>query len=129
MARPKKDAPVNLAERVSLTVGAIERLTCPEGKQQAFLRDSEAPGLRVRVTAAGAKSFVFESKLNRQTVRRTIGDVRSWSIEQARTEARRLAVVLDNGQDPRELERQQQAEREAQQAAAAVNAVTVGEAW
>ncbi|MDH1813896.1 tyrosine-type recombinase/integrase [Comamonas aquatica] len=129
MARPKKDAPVNLAERVSLTVGTIERLTCPEGKQQAFLRDSEVPGLRVRVTSAGAKAFVYEAKLNRQTIRRTIGDVRSWTIEQARTEARRLAVTLDAGQDPREIERQQQATRAAQKAAAAVKAITVAEAW
>lgn len=129
MARPKKDALVNLAERVSLTVGAIERLTCPEGKQQAFLRDSEAPGLRVRVTAAGAKSFVYEAKLNRQTIRRTIGDVKLWSIEQARTEARRLAVVLDNGQDPRELERQQQAAQAAAKAEATAQALTVGEIW
>ena len=29
----------------------------------------------MRVTAAGAKSFVYEAKLNRQTIRRTIGDV------------------------------------------------------
>lgn len=129
MARPKKDAPVNLAERVSLTVGAVERLTCPEGKQQAFLRDSEAPGLRVRVTAAGAKSFVYEAKLNRQTIRRTIGDVKLWSIEQARTEARRLAVVLDNGQDPRELERQQRAAQAVAKAEAAAQALTVGEVW
>lgn len=129
MARPKKDAPVNLAERVSLTVGTIERLTCPPGKQQVFMRDSEVPGLRVRVTAAGAKAFVYEAKLNRQTIRRTIGDVKLWSIEQARTEARRLAVTLDAGQDPRELERQQQAARAAQKAAAALKAVTVAEAW
>jgi hypothetical protein len=52
------------------------------------MRDTEAPALRVRCTAAGAKSFVFEKKLNRQTIRRTIGDVRSWPIEQARAEAR-----------------------------------------
>ena len=129
MARPKKSAAPDLAERVNLTAGVIERLACPAGKTQAFLRDSEAPGLRVRVTAAGAKSFVFEAKLNRQTIRRTIGDVRAWSIEQARTEARRLAVVLDNGQDPREIERQQQAEKAAQAAAATAQAVTVGEAW
>jgi hypothetical protein len=76
MARPKKSEAPNLAERVNLTAGAIERLTCPPGKQQAFMRDTEAPSLRVRVTAAGAKSFVFEAKLNRQTIRRTIGDVR-----------------------------------------------------
>ena len=125
MARPKKTEAPDLAERVNLTAGAIERLTCPPGKQQAFMRDSEAPGLRVRVTAAGAKSFVYESKLNRQTIRRTIGDVKAWSIEQARTEARRLAVVLDGGQDPRELERQQQADKAAAKAVTAVQAVTV----
>ena len=129
MARPKKSDAPDLAERVNLTAGAIERLTCPAGKQQAFMRDSEAPGLRVRVTAAGAKSFVYEAKLNRQTIRRTIGDVKLWSIEQARTEARRLAVVLDNGQDPREIARQQQAEKAAAKAAATAEALTVGEVW
>ena len=129
MARPKKTDTPDIAERINLTAGAIERLTCPAGKQQAFMRDSEAPGLRVRVTAAGAKSFVYEAKLNRQTIRRTIGDVKLWSIEQARTEARRLAVVLDNGQDPREIARQQHAEKAAAKATAAVQAVTVGEVW
>ena len=129
MARPKKTDTPDIAERINLTAGAIERLTCPAGKQQAFMRDSEAPGLRVRVTAAGAKSFVYEAKLNRQTIRRTIGDVKLWSIEQARTEARRLAVVLDNGQDPREIERQQQADKATAKAAAAVQAATVGEVW
>ena len=129
MARPRKTDAPDLSERVNLTAGTIERLTCPDGKQQAFMRDSEAPGLRVRVTAAGAKSFVYEAKLNRQTIRRTIGDVKLWSIEQARTEARRLAVVLDNGQDPRELERQQQAERAAAKAAATAKALTVGDVW
>ncbi len=136
MARPKKTDTPDIAERINLTAGAIERLTCPPQKQQAFMRDSEAPGLRVRVTAAGAKSFVYEAKLNRQTIRRTIGDVKLWSIEQARTEARRLAVVLDSGQDPREIERQQQATQAADKAAAAakveadkVAALTVGEVW
>ena len=129
MARPKKSEAPDLADRVNLTAGAIERVTCPAGKQQAFMRGSEAPGLRVRVTAAGAKSFVYEAKLDRQTIRRTIGDVKLWSIEQARTEARRLAVVLDNGQDPREIERQQQADKAAAKATAAVQAVTVGEVW
>lgn len=129
MARPKKSDAPDLSERVTLTEGAIERLTCPAGKLQAFMRDTEAPGLRVRVTAAGAKSFVFEAKLNRQTIRRTIGDVRSWTIPQARTEARRLAVVLDNGQDPRELERQQQERNAATAADESARAVTVGEAW
>jgi len=130
MARPKKNEAPDTTQRVSLTLGVIERLTCrTDQKAQAFLRDSQVPGLRVRVTNTGAKSFVFESKLNRQTIRRTIGDVRVWSIEQARAEARRLAVVLDNGLDPREIERQQAADKAARAAAAAAHAVTVGDAW
>ena len=100
------------------------------------MRDLKAPGLRVRVTAAGARSFVFEAKLNRQTIRRTIGDVRAWSIEQARQEANRLRVTLDAGTDPREVERQQAADKAAQAVAVAAQAaareraaVTVGEVW
>lgn len=110
MTRPSKSTPLDLTQTHDLAVGVIERLTCPNGNTQIFLRDGKTPGLRVRVTTTGTKSFVFEAKLNRQTVRRTIGDVRSWTIDQARTEARRLAVILDNGQDPREIERQRQQE-------------------
>ena len=130
MARPKKSAAPDLSEAQELTAGAIERLTCPTGKQQAFMRDTKAPGLRVRVTAAGAKSYVFEAKLNRQTIRRTLGDVRTLSIEDARDAARTLAkTVKTDKQDPREVQRQQQAAQAASKAAAAVQAVTVGEVW
>jgi integrase len=129
MARPKKSDAPDLGEAHDLTAGLIERLVCPVGKTQVFLRDTKAPGLRVRVTTAGAKSFVFEAKLNRQTIRRTIGDVRAWGIEAARTEANRLRVTLDGGTDPREVERQQEAAKAAVIAAAAVQAVTVGDIW
>ena len=129
MARPSKSTPLDLTQTHDLTVGAIERLSCPEGKAQAFLRDTKAPALRVRVTPAGAKSFVFEAKLNRQTVRRTIGDVRSWTIEAARTEANKLRVTLDQGDDPRELQRQREAQQAAKLTANKVEALTVGEVW
>lgn len=130
MARPRKDAELDLSIPHDLTAGLIERLTCrTDKKAQAFLRDTKAPSLRVRVTNTGAKSFVFEAKLNRQTIRRTIGDVRSWSIEAARVEARRLATLLDTGTDPRELERQQRAKEAAQKARANAFAITAGEVW
>ena len=103
---------------------------------QAFLRDTNAPGLAIRVTGTGAKSYIYEGKLNRQTIRRTIGDVKNWSIDAARAEARKLAVNLDQGQDPRELARQALAEQEAKKAAAVAQVeadklatVTVGEVW
>jgi integrase len=137
MARPKKSDSIDLTQAQELTAGLIERLTCrTDIKAQAFLRDSKAPGLRVRVSNTGAKSFVFEAKLNRQTIRRTIGDVRAWTIEAARVEANRLRVTLDGGTDPREVARQQQADKAAIIAADAaqieadkVQALTVGEVW
>ena len=136
MARPKKSDAPDLSEAQDLTAGLIERLSCPADKLQVFLRDTKAPGLRVRATPIsaknpqGVKAFVFEAKLNRQTIRRTIGDVRAWSIEAARTEARALAkTVKSDKQDPRELERQQDAAKAADIAAATARAVTVGDVW
>lgn len=140
MARPKKTDTPDLSEAQDLTAGLIDRLTCPAGKAQVFLRDTKAPGLRVRVTPPSAKNpqgvraFVYEAKLNRQTIRRTIGDVRVWDIEAARTEARRLAVVVrSDGEDPREVERQQQADKIAASASAKSEAIaaslTFGDVW
>lgn len=129
MARRKKDAPIELGESHDLSVGLIDALVCPSGKMQAFLRDRKTPGLRVRVTAGGAKSYVFEGKLNRQTIRHTIGDVRAWSIEKAQQEANRLRVLLDSGTDPRELAREQVAERAAREVEAASRTVTVADVW
>ncbi len=140
MARPRKTDVPDLTKPCDLTAGAIERLTCPPGKTQAFLRDAAGNGLRVRVTPNGAKAFVFEQSLKNKTIRRTIGSVETWTIEKARAEAVKLAVLLDAGTDPRELEREQAeakaaaaAEKTAQAAAAAAqdaaDALTVREAW
>lgn len=129
MARPSKNTEINLAQRHELTAGLIERLRCPSGKPQAFLRDTEAPALRVRVTENGAKSFVFEGKLNRKTIRRTIGNVQHWTIEAARAEARKQAVMLDTGTDPRELEREKSAATAAAAVVAAGRKLTVGAIW
>ena len=82
--KTKKTDALDPKHPIDLTAGAIERLTCrTDVKAQAFLRDTKAPGLRARVTNTGAKSFVFEAKLDRQTIRRTIGDVRAWTTEAA----------------------------------------------
>ena len=129
MARTANNAIVNLGRAVDLTAGLIERLVCPSDKQQAFLRDAKAPGLRVRVTKAGAKSFVFEAKLNRKTIRRTIGSVRSWTIEQARAESNRQRVMFDNSVDPREVDLQRATERANGEKREIVQAVTVRVAW
>ncbi|MBC9070944.1 integrase family protein [Thauera sp. CAU 1555] len=104
-------------QRERLTPDRIRRFTCSNDAKQAFLWDTEAPRLAVRATA-GAKSFIFESKLDRRTIRVTIGDVRAWNLDDARTEARRLQTLVDQGTDPREQKRERIAAAEAKRAAA-----------
>lgn len=122
--------------RVRLTAGRVDAFACPAGKSQAFLWDTEAPALALRVTPTGRKTYVFESRLNGTSLRVNIGTAADWPIEKARSEAQRLKVLVDSGTDPRELERQQQADKAAKLEAAAAQAVaaqreavTVGEAW
>lgn len=118
-----------LQNRVRLTAGRVDAFTCPAGKSQAFLWDTEAPALALRVTPTGRKTYVFESRLNGATLRVSIGTAADWPIEKARGEAQRLKVLVDSGTDPRELERQQQADKAAAKAAATAKALTVGEVW
>lgn len=117
------------ATRISLTAGRIKELECPPDKGQLLVWDTNTPALAVRVTKSGRKAFVFESRLDGKTLRITIGDVKTWAIGQARTEASRLKAIVDTGQDPREQKRQLQAEREAAKAKQEAEAVTVAEAW
>ena len=122
-------------QRERLTPTRIKSFTCPADAKQAFLWDTEAPRLAVRVTA-GAKSFIFEAKLNRQTVRVTLGDVKMRNIDDARAEARRLQTLIDQGIDPRQEKADKLAAIEAKKAALVAEqaeeqrqALTVGEAW
>lgn len=123
-------------ERVRLTLDRIRKLTPPAGGQAVYVFDDDPRQLCVRVTPAGAKSFVFAGKLNRVPLRVTIGDVKVWNLDDARTEARRLQSLIDQGTDPRQEKADKQAAMEARKAAAEAEqleqrrqAVTVGEAW
>ena len=122
-------------QRERLTPGRISKFSCPVDAKQSFLWDTDAPRLAVRATT-GAKSFIFEAKLNRQTIRVTIGDVRAWNLDDARAEARRLQTVVDQGTDPRQEKADKLAAVEAKKAAVVAGqqeqrrqSVTVGEAW
>ena len=118
-----------LQNRVMLTAGRVDALTCPAGKSQAFLWDTEAPALALRVTPTGRRTYVFESRLNGATIRLNIGTAADWGLDAARTKAQGLKMMVDAGTDRREVEREQQAAQVASKAAAAAQAVTVGEVW
>lgn len=121
------------SNRVKLTAGRVDSFACPTDKTQAFLWDTDTPTLALRVTPSGRKTYVFEARLNGSTVRINIGTAADWPIKKAQTEAQRLKMLVDAGIDPRQLERQQQADKAAQAAAALESgrqaAFTLGDAW
>ncbi len=86
--------------------------------------DAGMPGLAVRATK-GSKVFVFQARLNGRTIRTTTGGIPPWDIDEARTEAKRLGLLIDKGLDPR-IERLESAKT---LAATQLSHVTAGEAW
>ena len=115
--------------RVRLTAGRVDAFTCPPDKPQAFLWDTDTPTLALRATPTGRKTYIFESRLNGATIRINIGTVADWPIKKASTEAQKLKMLVDGGTDPREVERDRQAAAIEKKAAAAAQAVTVGDVW
>lgn len=130
--------------KVRFTSPKVEAFTCPPGKDQAFLWDADTPGLGLRVTAGGARSFIFQSRFHGKPLRMTIGGVDVWPLNNrsdraghggkvlqvgAREEARRLQALIDSGRDPRIVVAEKTATDVAAREAGKRHAVTVGEAW
>ena len=118
-----------MAKRENFTAGRIERLECAPGKTQSIHWDGKTPGLGLRVTRAGAKSYIFEAWMNGNSLRVTIGDVRTWPVGKAQAEATRLRTLTDQGIDPRQQRREQAAATKIAHQAAKQQDLTVGEAW
>lgn len=87
--------------RRHLTDTIIKRLPLPKAGSRVTW-DSTVVGFGVCVTAAGAKSFVFNYRVRgtgRQR-RYTIGSATDWSCSSARAKARELRRLVDDDGDP-----------------------------
>lgn len=119
--------------KINFTADRVATFRCEPGKQQAILWDAKTPGLGLRVTAAGARSYIFETRLEGKTLRITIGDVRTWTIVKAQAEATRYKAQTDQGIDPRQVRTEQLASRAEAKAMAAAdelrNSVKLEEVW
>lgn len=119
--------------KVNFTAERVAAFKCEAGKQQSIMWDAKTPGLGLRVTAAGARSYIFETRLEGKTIRITIGDVRTWTVGKAQAEATRYKAQTDQDIDPRQVRAEQhaaQAAVKAETAAAALReSVTLGAVW
>ena len=127
--------------KVKLTAGRIASFQCEEGKTQSFLWCDTVPGLAVRATPGStAKRYIFQAKVKGQTMRLTIGPVSAWGIDAAQAEARRLQILIDQGDDPRQVKADKANAKEAALLAKEADAIalmkqqarasaTVGHVW
>src|SRR5579859_2752304 len=102
-----------MGSKVRFTEGRVQAFTCAPGTQYSIHLDSEVPGLGVRVTGSGARSYIFEKRVNKRSMRVTIGDVGSWPLKDARQRARELTVMVEKGDDPRVVAAEKVAQAEA----------------
>ena len=74
----------------------------PPVKGNKVYYDSEVKGFGLRVTAAGAKSFIYNYRINGRERRYTIGTYGrdQWTLLAARKRAGELRRMVDNGEDP-----------------------------
>lgn len=128
MGRPSKTASIDYRATHDLTHGLLERAACPDSERFVLVRDADKKGLRLRVTPF-SKTWQFETRIKGNLFTRALGGWPAVSIDTARQEAHRLRGLTEQGIDPREIERQQEAAQAASKAAAAVQALTVGEVW
>ncbi len=116
-------------KKTNFTVERINSFKCDPNKQQSIFWDAKTPGLGLRITAAGAKSYIFESRLHGKTLRITIGDIRTWAIGKAQTEATRLKSLVDQGIDPRQQKEELRLKIQAAQQEAQRQTLTLMDLW
>jgi len=66
----------------------IAALSCPAGKKDKLLFDSDIAGLGVRVGASGSKTFLVQYRAGSAKRRLVLGKFGVLTVEQARTRAR-----------------------------------------
>ncbi|MBI3284503.1 MAG: integrase family protein [Burkholderiales bacterium] len=124
----------------NFTAERVAGFKCAEGKKQSIFWDGKTSGLGLRVTATGAKSYIFETSLNGKTIRLTIGDISTYTIAAAQKIAIGYKAQTDKGTDPRQVKADAlaaaQAARAAKEAEAAARqtqlmreSVTLGMVW
>src|SRR5271155_4552958 len=114
-----------------LTDRFLTALTVDPGRKDRLVFDTACPGLGVRLTAKGTRTFVAQwtDPATKRKVREPLGVWGSLTIEQAREAARARLGALAKGIDPKAERMRQRAEAERQRAEAAFAFDALVEEW
>jgi integrase len=95
-----------MATRMKFTDRAIKALPIPGPHERAEYADTEAIGLRLRVSSSGIKTFSLLRRVKKGPMERlTLGRFDDIKTERARTKAAHLIGVIAGGANPAEVER------------------------
>ncbi|SPR10935.1 integrase [Orientia tsutsugamushi str. Gilliam] len=100
-------------ESISLTLKLTDKLLRKikiPTERTSTIQDKIKPGLKLRISPTGRKTWSFEKKFRKEGIKMTIMVFPDLSIKEARKIARELKRLMTNGIDPREVRRQQQIE-------------------
>lgn len=84
---------------MKLTKPFIDSLGFNDPSKPEFYWDSEVSGFGVKISSK-SKSYVFQGRVGRKTVRVKIGDVKSWKLKDAKDQAKRFTVLCNDGINP-----------------------------
>ena len=109
--------------RMKFTDKMLKSLALEPGKKDRMVFDAECPGMAVRLTAAGTRSFVVQwtDPATKRKVREPLGVWGSITIEQARTAARARLGDVARGVDVAAERRRRKADDDAARAEAALS--------
>lgn len=101
-----------MENRINFTKAALDGLPLPAAGQRATYHDAKTPGLQLRLTATGVKTFsVFRRVRGGDPERVTLGRYPAMSIEQARRQALDASAAMEAGENPAESKRLARGER------------------
>ena len=121
-----------MTNKIKLTPARIQAAACPSDKADITLWDADALGLGLRLYRGGQKSWWFQFRIDGKAARIRIGDADTktgWPVGRAREEARRLKVLIDKGEDPRQERKEKTDQRAARKAQEEKDSLTLGQGW
>ncbi len=98
MPRPRLNRPP-LTKRI-IDAAKPDPIPYKDGGKDRFLWDGLEHGLGLKITPTGKKIFILQKSVNRKLKRITFGAYGDLTLEQARTEARRVNGEIAMGRDP-----------------------------
>src|SRR5687768_9799011 len=96
--------------KLNFTKRTLDTLALPANGKRVYFYDTKISGLGIAITASGTKTFIVYRKVNGRPERITLGRYPMLSIEQARSKAAEVNLLITKGDNPNDKRRALRAE-------------------